>query len=86
MSFPRDGLVAARNFSSSRCCDLGLPDGSGLDLMKELRQSHPDLKGIAVSGYGRYEDMRDSKEAGFSEHLTKPVDFDALVAAVERVV
>jgi PAS domain S-box-containing protein len=66
--------------------DLGLPDGSGLQLMEELRRRHNPLKGIALSGFGREEDVRKSKEAGFAEHLTKPVDFDALLAAVGRVI
>jgi two-component system, chemotaxis family, CheB/CheR fusion protein len=66
--------------------DLGLPDRSGFELMKELRRREETLKGIALSGYGREEDVRRSKEAGFVEHITKPVDFDALVALVERVI
>ena len=65
--------------------DLGLPDQSGLDLMQELRQRGNALKGIALSGYGREEDMRRSQEAGFSVHLTKPVDADALVQAVDSM-
>lgn len=65
--------------------DLGLPDKSGLDLMRELRESGINLKGIALSGYGREEDIQRSKDAGFSEHLIKPVDFDVLERTVERV-
>lgn len=63
--------------------DLGLPDGSGLDLMRELRESH-GLRGIAVSGYGMEEDLRRSREAGFLEHLIKPVDPAKLKAAIAR--
>ena len=66
--------------------DLGLPDGSGLDLMKALRERGSTLKSIALSGYGREEDIRRSKEAGFSAHLTKPVDAVALIEAVEKIV
>ena len=54
-------------------CDIGLPDGSGLDLMRQLLAKQP-VKGIAVSGYGMEEDVRKSREAGFADHLTKPVD------------
>ena len=61
--------------------DLGLPDGSGLDLMREL-SGHYGLKGIALSGYGMEEDVLRSREAGFSKHLTKPVDMQALKAAI----
>lgn len=64
--------------------DLGLPDGSGQDLMRELvRRYH--LRGIAVSGYGMEEDVRRSHEAGFSRHLTKPVDLAALREAIRQV-
>jgi signal transduction histidine kinase len=52
--------------------DLGLPDGNGLDLMRELSGRY-GLKGIALSGYGMEEDVRRSLEAGFQRHLTKPV-------------
>ncbi|HEX5717091.1 MAG TPA: ATP-binding protein [Thermoanaerobaculia bacterium] len=61
--------------------DLGLPDGSGLDLMRELSGIY-GLKGIALSGYGMEEDVLRSREAGFSKHLTKPVDMQALKAAI----
>jgi CheY-like chemotaxis protein len=61
--------------------DLGLPDGTGLDLMRELSGRY-GLKGIALSGYGMEEDVLRSREAGFSKHLTKPVDMKALKAAI----
>ena len=64
--------------------DLGLPDGDGLDLMRQLRDQY-GLRGIALSGYGHEEDVRESKSAGFVEHLVKPVDFARLEAAVRRV-
>ena len=61
--------------------DLGLPDGSGLDLMRELSSRH-GLSGVALSGYGMDEDVRKSHEAGFRKHLTKPVDVRALEEAI----
>ncbi|HKI03279.1 MAG TPA: ATP-binding protein [Thermoanaerobaculia bacterium] len=63
--------------------DLGLPDGNGFDLMRELRDRY-GLKGIAVSGFGMEEDLRRSRESGFLEHLVKPVDIDKLKAALGR--
>ena len=53
--------------------DLGLPDASGLDLMRQLRERGFMLPGIAFSGYAQDEDVRRSRDAGFSEHLAKPV-------------
>ncbi len=65
--------------------DLGLPDASGLDLIRELRRFDPSVKAIALSGYGMEEDIRRSRDAGFAEHLIKPVNFDKLNAAIIRV-
>jgi two-component system CheB/CheR fusion protein len=62
--------------------DIGLPDGSGLDLMPELARRF-GVKGIALSGYGMEEDLRKSRAAGFALHLTKPVTLRALQAAIE---
>jgi signal transduction histidine kinase len=63
--------------------DLGLPDGSGLELMRELRDRF-GLRGIALSGYGQLQDVHESRQAGFVEHLVKPIDFKRLEAAVRR--
>ena len=63
--------------------DLGLPDGTGAELMGRLRSSH-GLKGIALSGYGMEEDIERSREAGFITHLTKPVDFHQLQRALDE--
>ena len=65
-------------------CDIGLPDGSGLDLMRQLLSRRP-IKGIALSGFGMEEDVRRSKEAGFLEHLTKPVNLHHLEAVIRQV-
>jgi PAS domain S-box-containing protein len=61
--------------------DVGLADGSGLDLMRAMRK-RGKVKGIALSGYGTDEDVRASKDAGFAAHLTKPVNFGELLAAI----
>ena len=65
--------------------DLGLPDGSGLDLMRTLRQRGMMLPGIAVSGYGQEQDMAQSRAAGFAAHLTKPVSLVQLEDAIAAV-
>lgn len=65
--------------------DLGLPDGDGHEVMRRVRALHCHIPGIAMSGYGTDEDMRRSREAGFSEHLTKPVEFATLQRAINRV-
>ena len=64
--------------------DLGLPDGSGLDLMRQLRERH-NLRGICLSGYGTEQDAIRSREAGFAFHLVKPLQIEQLTAAIERM-
>lgn len=64
--------------------DVGLPDATGYDLMRELR-ARMEIRGIAISGWGRPEDIAKSREAGFSEHLTKPVGLQKLEQAIGRV-
>ncbi len=61
--------------------DLGLPDGTGTELMQKLRATY-DLRGIALSGYGMDEDVSRSLAAGFTMHLTKPVDYEQLKRAL----
>jgi CheY-like chemotaxis protein len=63
--------------------DLGLPDGSGHDVMRALRARYA-VKGIAVSGFGMDEDILRSAESGFAKHLTKPVDLERLQAAIQQ--
>ena len=62
--------------------DLGLPDGSGHDLLRGLRSQGLDLPAIALSGYGQEEDIQRSHEAGFTTHLTKPASRESLVEAI----
>jgi signal transduction histidine kinase len=63
--------------------DIGLPDGSGLELIRQLKAKRP-VTGIALSGFGMEDDVRKSKEAGFYEHLTKPVNFQRLHAVIRQ--
>lgn len=69
--------IAAANPIDLVVSDLGLPDMTGHELMKQLRSAH-GLQGIALSGYGMEEDVERSRLAGFQNHLTKPVSFEQL--------
>jgi PAS domain S-box-containing protein len=60
--------------------DIGLPDGSGIEIGRHLRGRLPV---IALSGYGTQGDLRQSNEAGFAAHLVKPVAPAAVHAAVQ---
>ena len=63
--------------------DVGLPDGSGLELMTNLHATS-GLRGIAISGFGMNGDIEKSLQAGFTEHLVKPVNLEELEAAIEH--
>jgi signal transduction histidine kinase/CheY-like chemotaxis protein len=64
--------------------DIGLPDRSGYELMKELSTTR-SLRGIALSGFGMENDVSRARAAGFSEHLTKPINFDRLDEAIRML-
>ena len=63
--------------------DLGLPDGSGIDLIRTVRSDRPVL-GIALTGFGMEEDIRKSREAGFKHHLVKPIDLNKLDSIIQK--
>jgi signal transduction histidine kinase len=77
--------AAARNKFDVVISDIALPDGSGIDLMMQLR-AISKIPGIAISGFGNNGDIERSLQAGFSEHLIKPIKLDALEAAIGRVI
>jgi signal transduction histidine kinase/CheY-like chemotaxis protein len=83
------GVKAALEMSEQETFDLlisdiGLPDGSGLDVMRELKRRQ-QLRGIALSGFGMDEDIRRSQEAGFDQHMTKPISTEWLEKMIQSL-
>ena len=79
-------LEALRSFAAETCVlDLGLPVMDGFELARKIRELQPQgaPRLIAVTGYGQDHDRELAQGAGFDVHLTKPVEFAALSAAVE---
>jgi signal transduction histidine kinase len=64
--------------------DIGLPGRSGYELMREVRLNKR-LPGIALSGFGSEQDVNQAREAGFAEHLTKPINFERLEKAIQSL-
>lgn len=84
-----DSVQSALKLAASRAfdvliSDVALPDGTGCDIMAEVRRRY-GLRGIALSGYGTEDDLKASRMAGFEEHLVKPVSFPALQTALRRI-
>jgi two-component system CheB/CheR fusion protein len=78
--------VAEANDFDLLISDIGLPDGTGVDLIRALIGDGKSVKAIALSGYGMEEDIRRSKDAGFFEHLTKPVSIKRLQDVIDELV
>jgi PAS domain S-box-containing protein len=76
--------AAARETFDLVISDLGLPDGSGTELMEKLRDTY-GLRGIALSGYGLEDDLIRTKKAGFVAHLVKPVQFAELHSIISSL-
>jgi PAS domain S-box-containing protein len=81
-----DGMAALERAAAFRpeavLLDIGLPGIDGYEVARRLRADprHGDLRLIAISGYGQAQDQERSKEAGFNDHLVKPIDFDSLLS------
>lgn len=76
---------AATNPIDVLVSDIGLPDASGHDLMRQLGQ-YQSIPGVAVSGFGLDADVQNSRDAGFFAHLTKPINLHSLHATIQRAI
>ena len=65
--------------------DIGLPDGTGLDLIRQAVARRGPIPAIALTGYGMEDDIARSRQAGFATHMTKPIDFTRLEAVIREV-
>jgi CheY-like chemotaxis protein len=64
--------------------DIGLPQMDGYEVARRIRAmpQGQEILLCAITGWGQEEDKRRAREAGFDEHMTKPVDFAALASLV----
>jgi CheY-like chemotaxis protein len=65
--------------------DIGLPDGSGDDLIRRLRENGHNLPAIALSGFGMQQDIERSRAAGFQVYLIKPVSPQQLPTTIDQL-
>ena len=65
--------------------DIGLPRLDGYEVARRLRAAKLGVRLVALTGYGRDDDLQRCREAGFDEHLLKPATLEQLRAAIEAV-
>ncbi|HKP85653.1 MAG TPA: response regulator, partial [Blastocatellia bacterium] len=65
-------------------CDLQLPDMSGTDVLKKLKEKRPSVEVIIISGYGSVANAVEATKAGAFHFVEKPFEFDALNLLIER--
>jgi two-component system response regulator RegA len=64
--------------------DLRMPDGSGLDVVRELKARDPTTNVIVLTGYGSIATALEAVRLGATHYLTKPADVDEILRAFER--
>lgn len=65
--------------------DMRLPDGSGLELLAEVKTSNANIAVLVMSAYGELEDAVSAMKLGASDYLKKPIDLEELLVNVEKV-
>jgi DNA-binding NtrC family response regulator len=93
----RRGLNVSEVFSGKRCLqrlseqhvdvvvtDIQMPEMSGIELCNQVRELHPDVLSIVVTGYGSMDNAIEAIRAGAYDFITKPVKIDALAIAISR--
>jgi len=64
--------------------DLYLPDIKGLEILREVKSSHPDIAVIMITGYGEVKEAVEAMKLGAAHYFQKPVDIDELCIVVEK--
>jgi two-component system response regulator RegA len=77
-------LLAEREPPEYAVVDLRLPDGSGLDVVRRLKQVDPETAIVVLTGYGSIATALDAIRLGAAHYLTKPADVDEIIAGFAR--
>jgi DNA-binding NtrC family response regulator len=64
--------------------DQKLPDGSGLDLLKEIRTRHPDIQVVMMTAYGQIAQAVQATKAGCYDYLSKPFELDHVKLVIQN--
>jgi DNA-binding NtrC family response regulator len=63
--------------------DLKMPDIDGLEVLASLKQSHPDIRVIILTGHGSFEAGQEGMKLGAYDYVMKPVDLDRLIEKIK---
>jgi two-component system nitrogen regulation response regulator GlnG len=86
-SNPRDVLAALDDFSPQvLISDIRMPGGNGIELLQQIRQSHPGLPVIIMTAYSDLDSAVSSLQGGAFDYLSKPFDVDKAVELIQRAV
>ena len=64
--------------------DLRMPGAGGMDLLRSVREEHPETTVIMITAFGSVETAVEAMKAGAYDYVTKPIDYEALVLVVHR--
>ena len=86
----RNGREALKIYESAKTVDLVLtdvvmPEMGGIELVREIKNRNPHLKGLAITGYMLPEGLAELHEAGIEDIISKPVEVSTLAGAVHRL-
>jgi len=80
-----DALQLSQTFAADVILlDIGLPDIDGYEVARRMRAAGISCKLVALTGYGKPEDIQHALDAGFDTHITKPVDLEELEYILEK--
>ena len=81
-----EAITAADEFQPAvALLDVGLPQLSGYDIARHVRQRRGnEVLLVAITGWGQEGDKLKAREAGFDHHFTKPADFGVLLELIDR--
>src|SRR4051812_26039481 len=83
-----DGAVALPRFNEAQAdvvvTDLKMPNMDGIELLKHLREQDDAVPVLVCTAFGDVSTAVQAMRAGAEDYLTKPIDFDALLLAIER--
>jgi len=65
--------------------DISMPGMDGVEMLKKIKKSHPDISVIIMTGYGSEYSYVDIMDAGASDYMTKPFNIDSALARINRI-